>query len=70
MTCLTFQVESQKSNQNMHWWAFCCKKHNKMNTKLEQGIIEEHVVKNTLECLNKTIAFYGKTCYHKNSRDD
>ncbi len=41
-----------------------------MNKKLEQGIIEENVVKITPKKLNKTIDFSLRLCYYKNSRDD
>ena len=48
----------------------CCKYYNKMNNKLEQGRIENTVVIFTSIKLNKSIAFFVKVCYDKDSRDD
>ena len=47
-----------------------CKLYNKMNTKLEQGRNRSTVVKFTPTKLNKSIAFFRKLCYYKDSRDD
>ncbi len=56
--------------KNAHKYRQCCKKHNKMNNKIEQGKIRVFVVKNTSIKMNKTIAFFRKICYYKDSRDD
>ena len=47
----------------------CCKNHNKMNKKIEQGKIRVNVVKITSIKLNKSIDFLEKLCYDKNSRE-
>ena len=41
-----------------------------MNNKIEQGINSVSVVRITSIKLNKPIAFFGKVCYYKDSRDD
>ena len=48
----------------------CCKKYNKMNNKIEQGINRYIVVIFTAIKLNKSIDFFALMCYHKSSRDD
>ena len=49
---------------------YCCKKYNKMNNKIEQGINRVIVVIFTSIKLNKSIAFFTRICYDENSRDD
>lgn len=41
-----------------------------MNNILEQGTNRATIVKITSIKLNKSIAFFGKLCYHKDSRKD
>ena len=48
----------------------CCKKHNILNNKIEQGRIEGTVVIITSIKLNKSIDFSRGLCYDKFSRDD
>ena len=48
----------------------CCKNYNKMNKKIEQGTNSGNVVKITSIKLNKSIDFFAKLCYDKDSRDD